>query len=56
MLNSAINVSQMHIPPKTQFQKEVGGVTKFFCGHSSRMCVLGHLESDYQASFYAFEC
>ena len=35
--NSAITVSQMHIPSKTHFQKAVGGVKKFFCGHSIRM-------------------
>ena len=39
MPNSAITVSQMHIPAKTHFQKAVGGVKKFFCGHSSRMKV-----------------
>ena len=39
MPNSAITVSQMHIPPKTHFQKAVGGVKKFFCGHLSRMKV-----------------
>ena len=37
MPSSAITVSQMHIPSKTQFQKAVGGVKKLFCGHSSRM-------------------
>ena len=37
--NSAMTVSQMNIPSKTQFQKAVGGVKKFFCGHSSRMKV-----------------
>ena len=37
--NSATTVSQMHIPPKTHFQKAVGGVKKFFCGRSSRMKV-----------------
>ena len=37
MPNSATTVSQMHIPPKTHFQKVVGEVKKFFCGHSSRM-------------------
>ena len=37
--NSAITVSQMHIPSKTHFQKTVGGVKKFFCGQSSRMKV-----------------
>ena len=36
MLNSTITMSQMHIPPKTHFQKAVGGVKKF-CGHLSRM-------------------
>ena len=36
---SAKTVSQMHIPSKTHFQKAVGGVKKFFCGHSSRMKV-----------------
>ena len=36
MPNSAVTVSQMHIPSKTHFQKAVGGVTKFFCGHLSR--------------------
>ena len=104
MPNSAITVSQMNIPSNTHFQKAVGGVKKFFCGHSSRMkvtsnltlfytvhlackkflqtvsiyweasifisdngvltvfCflktmgVLGHQESDFQSSFYAFEC
>ena len=35
--NSAMTVSQMHIPSKTHFQKAVGGVKKFFCGHSSGM-------------------
>ena len=35
--NSAITVSQMHIPSKPHFQKAVGGVKKFYCGHSSRM-------------------
>ena len=39
MPNSAITVSQMHIPSKTHFQKAVGGVEKFLCGHSSRMKV-----------------
>ena len=39
MPNSAITVSQMNIPLKTHFQKAVGGVKKFFCGHSSRMKV-----------------
>ena len=37
--NSAITVSQMHIPSKTHFQKAVGGVRKFFFGNSSRMKV-----------------
>ena len=37
MPNSAITASQIHIPSKTHFQKAVGGVKKFFCGHSSRM-------------------
>ena len=37
--NSAMTVSQMNIPSKTHFQKAVGGVKKFFCGHSSRMKV-----------------
>ena len=37
MPNSAITVSQMHIPSKTHFQKAVGGVKKFFCGQSIRM-------------------
>ena len=37
MPNSAKTVSQMHIPPKTHFQKAVGGVRKLFCGHSSRI-------------------
>ena len=32
MPNSAITVSQMHIPSKTHFQRAVGGVKKFFCG------------------------
>ena len=27
------------MPPKTQFQKAVGRVKKFFCGHSRRMKV-----------------
>ena len=36
MPNSAITVSHMHIPPKTHFQKSVGGVKKLFCDHSSR--------------------
>ena len=40
MPNSAITVSQMHKPLKTHFQKEVGGVKKFFCGQSSRMKVI----------------
>ena len=35
MPSSAITVSQMHIPPKTHFQKAVGGVSKFVCGQSS---------------------
>ena len=39
MPNSAKTVSQMHIPPETHFQKAVGGVKKFFCGHSRRMKV-----------------
>ena len=39
MLDSAITVSQMHIPSKTHFKKAVGGVKTFFCGHSSRMKV-----------------
>ena len=39
MPNSAMTVSQMNIPSKTHFQKAVGGVKKFFCGHSSRMKV-----------------
>ena len=39
MPNSAITVSQMHIPSKTHFKKAVGGVKKFFCGQSSRMKV-----------------
>ena len=39
MPNSAIAVSQMHIPSKTYFKKAVGGVKKFFCGQSSRMKV-----------------
>ena len=39
MPNSAITVSQMHIPSKTHFQKAVGGVKKFFCGQSSGMKV-----------------
>ena len=39
MPNSAITVSQMHLHSKTHFQKAVGGVKKFFCGHSSRMKV-----------------
>ena len=30
MPNSVITVSQMHKPPKTHFQKAVGGVKKFF--------------------------
>ena len=30
MPNSAITVSQIHIPSKTHFQKAVGGVKKFF--------------------------
>ena len=79
----------MHMHPKTHFQKAVGGVNKFFCGHSSRkkvtpnytlflnstaymqkknngvltlfcflktMCEHGHQESDFQSSFYTFEC
>ena len=37
MPNSAITVSQVHIPSKTHFQKAVGGVKKFFYGQSSRM-------------------
>ena len=37
MPNSVITVPQMHIPSKTHFQKAVGGVKKFFCGHSSRI-------------------
>ena len=37
--NSALTVSQMHIPSKPHFQKAVGRVKKFFCGHSSRMKV-----------------
>ena len=37
MPNSAITMSQMHIPSKAHFQKAVGGVKKFFCGQSSRM-------------------
>ena len=40
MPNSAITVSQMHIPSKTHSQKAVGGVKKFFCGRSSRMKVI----------------
>ena len=36
---SAITVSQIHILSKTYFQKAVGGVKKFFYGHSSRMQV-----------------
>ena len=104
MPKSAITVSQMHIPSKIHIQEAVGGVKKFFCGHSSRMkvisnetliqtvqltcktnlqtvsiyweanicisdngvlklfcflktmCVLGHQVSDFQSSFYAFEC
>ena len=39
MPNSAITVSQIHIPPKTHFEKAVGGVKKFLCGHLSRMKV-----------------
>ena len=39
MPNSAIAVSQIHIPSKTHFQKAVGGVKKFFCGNSSKMKV-----------------
>ena len=39
MPNSAITVSQMHIPSKTHFQKAVGGVKKLFCGQSTRMKV-----------------
>ena len=39
MPNSAITVSQMHIPSKTHFQNAVGGVEIFFCEHSSRMKV-----------------
>ena len=39
MPNSAVTVSQMHIPPKTHFQKAVGGVNEFLCGHSRRMKV-----------------
>ena len=39
MPNFAVTVSQMHIPPKTHFQKAVGGVKEFFCVHSSRMKV-----------------
>ena len=35
--NPAITGSQMNIPSKTHFQKAVGGVKKFFCGHLSRM-------------------
>ena len=35
MPNFAITVSETL--PKTHFQKAVGGVKKFFCGHSSRM-------------------
>ena len=34
MPNSAITVSQMHIPPKTHFQKAVGVVKKFFWNKS----------------------
>ena len=30
MPNSAITVSQMHIPPKTHFEKAVSGVKEFF--------------------------
>ena len=36
MPNSAIIVSQMHMPSKTHFQESVGGVKKFFGGHLSR--------------------
>ena len=43
MPNSAITASQMHIPSKTHFQKAVGEVKKFFCGHSSRMKVTPNL-------------
>ena len=39
MPNSAMTVSQMHIPSKTYFRKAVGGVKKLFCGHSSSMKV-----------------
>ena len=39
MPNSAMTVSQMNIPSKTHFQKAVGGVKKFFCGHSSSVKV-----------------
>ena len=42
MPNSAINVSQMHTPSETHFQKAVGGVKKFFCGQSSRMKVISN--------------
>ena len=30
-----ITVPQMHIPPKSHFQKAMGGVKKFFCDYSS---------------------
>ena len=39
MPNSAITVSQIHIPSKTHFKKAVDGVKKFFCGQSSRIKV-----------------
>ena len=40
---SVITVPQMHIPATTHFQKAVGGVKKFFCGHSSRMKMILNL-------------
>ena len=44
MPNSAITVSQMHIPSKTHLQEAVGGVQTFFCGHSSRMKVTSNIK------------
>ena len=42
MPGSAIAVSQMQIPSKLHIQEAVGGVKKFFRGHSSRMKVMSN--------------
>ena len=55
MPNSAITVSQMHIPPKTHFQKAVGGVSKFVCGQSSFVLNSSAYMNWVKKHFYLFD-